>query len=146
MSVLLIDIGNTRIKWQTRQRGEILAEGHVDKNKAPHYAWPDSIDEVAVSSVSTNEELRELFNARYGNRLRWIAHPVEGRAGFHHCYAEPKRLGVDRWLAMLGARARRRPQRHRQRPALTTGRVQPRWPRRQLALARALTSRQAEAP
>ena len=105
MSVLLIDIGNTRIKWQTRQQGEILAEGHVDKDKAPHYAWPDGIGEVAVSSVSTNEELHELFGARYGDRLRWIAHPVEGHAGFHHCYADPKRLGVDRWLAMLGARA-----------------------------------------
>ena len=105
MSVLLIDIGNTRIKWQTRRQGQILAEGHVDKDKAPHYAWPDEVDEVAVSSVSTNEELHELFDARYGHRLRWIAHPVEGHAGFHHCYTDPKRLGVDRWLAMLGARA-----------------------------------------
>ena len=84
VSVLLIDIGNTRIKWQTRQRGRSSRKGIPIKTR-PHYARPDSIDEVAVSSVSTNKELRELFSARYGNCLRWIVHPVEGHAGFHHC-------------------------------------------------------------
>jgi len=104
VSVLLIDIGNTRIKWQRKENSALVSEGSVDKDKAPHYAWPDQVKEVIVSSVSTNAELHSLFDLRYGERLRWLAQPVSDHPGFRHCYAEPARLGVDRWLAMLGAR------------------------------------------
>ena len=104
MSVLLIDIGNTRLKWKRIIQDKESQSGTLLKSEVPHYQWPDDIEDVVVASVSTNDELRALFQQKYGASLKWLSEPDVGFEGFHHCYPDPQRLGVDRWLAMLGAR------------------------------------------
>jgi len=104
VSVLLVDIGNTRIKWQLRKAGGIVKESALLKDNAAHFSWPQNVQGVLVSSVSTNAELQELMQQLYGGRLHWLATPMREHDAFIHCYPQPERLGVDRWLAMLGAR------------------------------------------
>ena len=104
MSVLLIDIGNSRLKWQLRNDHGDCQSGAVDKDNAARFAWPAGPEQVLVASVRDNTELHQLFSDLYGPRLHWLSAPVPEYPDFQHCYPLPQRLGVDRWLAMLGAR------------------------------------------
>jgi len=104
VSVLLVDIGNTRIKWQWRASGQETKTAYVDKDNAARFAWPVEPERVVVASVQENASLHELFEGLYGERLRWLGTPVYDYEHFRHCYPDPARLGVDRWLAMIGGR------------------------------------------
>lgn len=102
VSVLLIDAGNTRCKWQLRAAGQILEEGAAAYAALPA-DWPEA-DRVVVACVAGQPDLQDRLRQRYGERLYWLSEPLAGYPHFHHCYPQPQRLGVDRWLAMLGAR------------------------------------------
>lgn len=104
VSVLLIDIGNSRLKWQLRTGHGESQSGAVDKDNAARFAWPVGPEQVLVASVRENAELQQLFSDLYGARLHWLSAPLPQYTEFRHCYPQPQRLGVDRWLAMLGAR------------------------------------------
>lgn len=112
MSVLLVDIGNTRLKWRHIVEGKEPDFGTLSKPEVLRFNWPDEVTHVAVASVSANEELLALLQAKYDERLRWLSEPELDFEGFRHCYPDPRRLGVDRWLAMLGVRA------HTMQPAM----------------------------
>lgn len=106
VSVLLIDAGNSRIKWQYRRGGIVLSHGvvaHTELNAADN-PFPAECDWVLVASVRDNIDLHHYLHMRYGARLHWLAQPVSHYPEFKHCYPQPSRLGVDRWLAMLGGR------------------------------------------
>ncbi len=102
VSVLLIDAGNTRLKWQLRHAGVIQAAG-ASAYDALSDSWPDAA-RVLVASVGEHTALREALQHRFGERLHWLSQPLPGYPDFHHCYPQPQRLGVDRWLGLLGAR------------------------------------------
>ena len=105
MSVLLVDVGNSRLKWQLRNEGNTRSEHQcllADVTSAP---WPEEVAQVLVASVREHKELHQFLQIIYGQRLIWLAHPPQGDQRIQHCYPDPARLGVDRWLAMLGARA-----------------------------------------
>lgn len=111
MYVLLIDAGNTRIKWRLLQQGKNHSQGVVEHSALPHWPAADTLTEVVVASVIEQPTLQHQLELLYGtektgsvDKLRWLHHPLPSFAGFQHCYAHPERLGVDRWLAMLGAR------------------------------------------
>lgn len=110
MSALLIDAGNTRIKWRYRD-----SDGRVQRGACLHgdigtVDWSLMLadigsDLVMVASVNDNEALRCHLARQSSAQLRWIGEPLVSEAvEFRHCYPEPGRLGVDRWLAMLGGR------------------------------------------
>lgn len=108
MSVLLIDIGNTRGKWRLRHQ-EMTHRGSFNLSDDGD-CWfqslpcpPEKIDQCIISSVVVNPDLKQALNRFWGACVRWVEQP--GQADFfHHCYSDPGRLGVDRWLAMIGAR------------------------------------------
>lgn len=106
MSVLLVDIGNTRIKYLLPSNADSQTE-FVPRESLAGYSWPTGISKVLVASVQDDQKLHSYFEQAFGDRLVWLAHPLTHShtrsIGFKHCYADPKRLGVDRWLAMLGA-------------------------------------------
>ncbi|MAY15856.1 MAG: type III pantothenate kinase [Oceanospirillaceae bacterium] len=111
VSVLLIDAGNSRIKWQWRNAGVVQAHGGVAHTDLAQMSdaevgrlFPAQCDRVVVASVRDNSGLHQSLDAHYGARLHWLAQPVSNYPEFVHCYPDPARLGVDRWLAMLGAR------------------------------------------
>ncbi len=114
MILLLIDVGNTRVKW-TR-----LADGRMGKQHAvPHTTWedrklarrvigrgwadPDS--RILVSSVASddvNARLRSAAVAAGAPEPEFVA-VTRSAAGVTTDYLEPWRLGVDRFLAAIGA-------------------------------------------
>jgi type III pantothenate kinase len=108
---LLVDIGNTRIKWATLLEGELVRRGgalHRDSLDAGLAAlaaeWPQRGHVVAsnVAGERMAERLRALAAARPGSSLELVATAAE-RFGVRCAYAEPSRLGVDRWVAVLAA-------------------------------------------
>lgn len=106
--VLQLDLGNSRLKWRLMAAGEVLARGAADAAAAAWAELPAAPAAVQVASVA--DEAAELALAA-GIREQWSIEPwfarTSARAGsLVNSYAEPERMGVDRWLAMLGARAR----------------------------------------
>ncbi len=103
---LLIDVGNTRIKWLLHE----AMEGHFGK------ACYGSLEElniylnqliveditVLVSAVNQSEELAELLNS-FSFCSVIYAKSSSNQAGLVNSYLQPERMGVDRWLAMIAA-------------------------------------------
>jgi type III pantothenate kinase len=113
---LLLDLGNTRLKWawldgeRLAHRGAIThgADGWLDQLAAiwrlpppPGRAWL-----AVVASEPSAAAVAGLVHATWpGCALQRIESPAAA-GGVVNAYPEPSRLGVDRFLAMLGARAR----------------------------------------
>lgn len=104
--ILQIDIGNTRIKWRLRDQGRTLDAGvsaHGD------YRWltGHGIRRVWVSSVvvAESERLTEML-AKSGLPAPEFALSQPSLGEVVNGYRQPHTLGVDRWLALLGARQR----------------------------------------
>ena len=103
VSVLLIDLGNTRLKWQLRNASRIAANGVSAYDDGLTENLPDA-DKVLVASVRERADIKSALEYRYGKRLHWLGETPAQVTLIAHCYSQPSRLGVDRWLAMLGAR------------------------------------------
>lgn len=113
---LLVDIGNTRIKWAWLHGDELLDPGamaHAGMEPgqlAARMTGGRVADEVRLSSVA-GAQLTAALVAALG-RVSGV--PVReirtGRvaAGVRNGYTEPRQLGVDRWLVMLAAYSRLR--------------------------------------
>jgi type III pantothenate kinase len=107
VSVLLLDAGNTRVKWRLRNTSGVIFRGGCAHTGLNVQDWAELVsraDRVLVASVTDNSGLRALIEPLAGDRLYWVNQPLTEIPGFYHCYPHPERLGVDRWLAMLGAR------------------------------------------
>lgn len=112
MSVV-IDIGNARIKWaQVGGDGRLAALGHAlhlhesdDAFGALAAALPERTDRVVVANVAGShlaERITQLVRARYGIEPELVATRAEEH-GVRCAYADPSRLGVDRWVAVIAA-------------------------------------------
>ena len=111
MAVLLVDIGNTRIKWAPLH-GARLGRSQA----AVHSAWSSATDarrlcgrrahplSVWVTSVAAPSVNRALAAAarRAGIAATFVAVPRSG-GGVKVGYLEPWRLGSDRFVAAVGA-------------------------------------------
>ena len=112
MYALLIDAGNTRIKWRLLKEGQCQSEGILtgtlmdDLTSKTLLGWPpvEMVKQVLVASVIEQPVLQQLLADLYSKKVRWLHHPLASTESFRHCYIRPERLGVDRWLALLGAR------------------------------------------
>lgn len=109
--MLLVDIGNTRVKWAGCAGGELepqQAAAHRDWSVAD---WQRtlfdgrSIDRVVVASVAgetCNALLAEAARNRGVAEVRFIA-STAAAGGVRNAYPDPRLLGVDRWVAVIGA-------------------------------------------
>lgn len=112
--LLLIDIGNTRIKW-ARLEGQTLGA----QSAAIHAAWTrdDFIntilrtsaraDRVLVSNVG-GVKIGELVRAALADTWNVAAEFAKSTAqagDVRTGYSDPAKLGVDRWLAVIAAHA-----------------------------------------
>ena len=111
---LLFDVGNSRLKWGVLERGRIARTGtttHATLQESGFSALttrlPRNVDQILVSNVA---------GASFATRLAGIigihcdtdihfAHAEKSAYGVTNGYKQPRRLGVDRWVAMIGARA-----------------------------------------
>jgi type III pantothenate kinase len=109
MTVLLLDVGNSRLKWATASGTQLEAGGAVAHDGNPAAAVsalaPARADAVWIANVTgpaLAAPLAVALAARYSVTPRFAAVQAE-YAGLRAAYAEPQRLGVDRWLALLAA-------------------------------------------
>lgn len=108
--ILCIDSGNTRIKWGLRE-GDIwraqgaLAQAEIEKlsgvlgNLPP----PQRIMLANVAGAAVGEAIAAAL-APWRERIHCVRAEAR-RGGVGNGYAQPERLGVDRWCALIGARA-----------------------------------------
>ena len=113
MSRLLLDLGNTRLKWALRQDDGWRANGAVAWNEdvagTLAAAWAGQATPSAMFGASVVDAPREALVAAcvdraFGREPIWLRTPAAA-CGVRNAYAEPQRLGVDRFLAMVAARA-----------------------------------------
>lgn len=100
MAELLLDIGNTRTKAVLHQQGVLsLLPDHLAATLAMY-----DISAVYCASVASDERICNVQHETGLQDISWqIVHSEPEKAGLRNRYIEPKLLGVDRWLAMLGA-------------------------------------------
>ncbi|MCB2428321.1 type III pantothenate kinase [Methylophaga pinxianii] len=111
--ILLVDIGNSQIKWATIQ-SKVLAESqHFSRPKtgvkaALNKAWKplDGIEAVFVSNVAGDKVATQLSE---WVEKQWKLTPIfvqseKRRFGVTNAYEQPETLGVDRWLAIVAGR------------------------------------------
>lgn len=107
--ILCIDSGNTRIKWGLRDGDQWLSEGALLQSdigqlgaRLKNLPAPERIMVANVAGAVAAGAIERTF-ARWHQRLSFVASAAEG-GGVTNGYAEPGRLGVDRWCALVGAR------------------------------------------
>lgn len=116
MPFLAIDVGNTRLKWALygapRPGAEVIVQGAVFLEAIDDLAerqWqglpaPSSV----LGSVVAGEGIRRRTEAQleiWDVEPRWVVSSASA-CGVTNGYDHPNRLGVDRWVALIGARQR----------------------------------------
>ena len=105
--ILEIDAGNTRLKWRCRGASTTAARVADSVSAISAELEGSRIERVHIASVRVPQFLEQLAAE---SEQAFAAEVTVARVS-SHCsglrinYADPSRLGVDRWLAMLAARA-----------------------------------------
>jgi type III pantothenate kinase len=118
MNLLLLDVGNSRIKWaalrQSYRRGADFAVQGVMELKALRASiasWsrlfqvtgkPDTIYTCNVAGAAMERQIRAA-STHAGAGSPHFARSAAAAAGVRNAYPEPWRLGVDRWVQLIGA-------------------------------------------
>ncbi len=107
---LLIDVGNSRIKWAYAHKGRLECHGSAEhKENIPAEAasaWlnaspPEHVIAANVAGAGYAKQLSAWVQRQWQLRVDFITlDPFR----LELAYAEPERLGVDRWLALVAAR------------------------------------------
>jgi type III pantothenate kinase len=116
MSFLAVDIGNTRLKWALYEKplpgATMVAHGAVFLEAIDGLAEGAWRDLPAPSSMLGSVVAGEGVRRRTEEQLelwdvepRWVVSSAEA-CGVVNGYDHPIRLGVDRWVALIGARHR----------------------------------------
>jgi type III pantothenate kinase len=109
--LLLIDAGNTRIKWALAgdnaalgQWSDAGAVAHSELNHLPA-RWQDQpITRAIVANVAGLKVRDQLQLMLATTAITWFA-SVPELAGMRNAYRNPSQLGCDRFAAAIGARA-----------------------------------------
>ncbi|HET7649987.1 MAG TPA: type III pantothenate kinase [Gammaproteobacteria bacterium] len=109
---LLVDVGNSRIKWAFLEKGTLGQFGDVthDGYKLDDVlaaAWhtvpkPSAVMVSNVAGPMANHIINELARNLFDVAPAYAVSSAQA-AGVTSGYRDPARLGVDRWLALIGA-------------------------------------------
>ena len=110
--ILLMDIGNTRIKWGVLENkalsgiGSLLTPHLRDFDLTPLFmSLPSDVKSIVASCVLSKEtqiKLTESFSDHFELAIQFIK-PKNRFSGLTNGYTNPSKLGTDRWAAMIGA-------------------------------------------
>lgn len=110
--MLLVDVGNTTVKWGLYEAGEFIAADwivHRDYNLTEQLTrfWTSlhPPDEVCIANVA-GEQMANALSA--WTRQQWSLIPrfvstTDEACGVKNAYPVAEDLGVDRWAALIGA-------------------------------------------
>lgn len=108
--ILLIDNGNSRLKWALASDSHgIERSGALAGGEPPETVLTDQVDRIVIASVRGGKHYDRLVDwaeTVQPGKVTCLQTPAQ-RHGLVNAYVDPGRLGVDRWLAMLGAWRRR---------------------------------------
>ena len=110
--ILLLDIGNSRVKWGLLERNELLpggtaAHAGADLRAVLDGAWaklarPERVLTCNVAGADCAQWLTDWIRAAWDMTPEFIV-PQQQACGVTNAYVEPQRLGADRWAALLAA-------------------------------------------
>ncbi len=104
--ILDLDLGNSFIKWRCASGNGLIANRNIDAQSLTRY-WsglaPQRVRMGSVAGDDVEAVLRRWVLAHWGLAIEQAKTQSECR-GLINSYADPRRMGVDRWLAMLAAR------------------------------------------
>ena len=111
---LLVDVGNSRVKWQlveesqVRQRGALQHEGRKDPVSWGEQLWSTLVrpNQVVIANVTgrdVDQALDAWITQRWALKAQFVV-SEQRNYGITNGYDVPHKLGVDRWVAMIGAR------------------------------------------
>jgi type III pantothenate kinase len=111
---LLIDLGNTRLKWALATPGALHTRGalvHAGAGVAHalEHAWAElpAVTHSYVASVAPlaiDMDIESFAQQRFGVVPDFVRSPAVA-LGIRNAYAEPQRLGVDRFLGLAAVHA-----------------------------------------
>jgi len=108
MKILLIDAGNSRIKWATVESGLWLQQNVLENAHAPalNVAFSElpPPDRILVSNVA-GEKMAQLLTtacAAWHCPIEFIVAQIT-QCGVRNSYDHPAQLGSDRWAALIAA-------------------------------------------
>lgn len=114
--ILLIDLGNTRLKWATCDAGPAQPGGvfaHVGKPLATDLRseWaslprPKKVLVASVVAPTREDELDACVRERFHIGADFLRSPAAA-LGVRNAYPEPARLGIDRFLGLAALHAQR---------------------------------------
>jgi type III pantothenate kinase len=117
VSFLAIDIGNTRLKWALyddpaapdavpARQGAVFLEtiDHLAETDWAGVPAPSRMLGCFVAGEAVRRRVEEQMEV-WEVEPRWVV-PSAAQAGVVNGYEHPHRLGADRWVALIGARAR----------------------------------------
>ena len=103
---LLLDAGNTRLKWAMVEAGQWRAQGSMPYSDMSGLATliENGIDCYIASVAQTqHEDLMHSLLAPFAITAKWLA--AEARfLDVTNGYSHPQQLGVDRWMGLIAAR------------------------------------------
>jgi type III pantothenate kinase len=113
-TALLFDVGNTRLKWGLLEDGHLTKTGTVAHAKLRESGFsaltarlPRQVDCVLASNVAGQSFATRLAGVIgiHCKQDMHFAHAEKSGFGVTNSYRRPRRIGVDRWVALIGARA-----------------------------------------
>lgn len=109
---LLLDIGNTRVKWATLENGAYSHHGqfvhreragfNLDRLRQQVVAKPSAVLAANVAGSALAGALEHTVNDAWGIGVEY-ATTQQAAAGVRAGYRDIGQLGVDRWLAIVAA-------------------------------------------
>lgn len=119
MSLLAIDVGNTRLKWalhaaadpgsEPQAQGVVFLE-HIEQLAERDWAGlptPAAMIGCCVAGDTVRRRVQDQLELWDNLPPRWVV-PALREAGVSNGYDHPARLGSDRWVALIGAHWRQR--------------------------------------
>jgi type III pantothenate kinase len=103
---LLIDVGNSRIKWALikQEFDSAVSTQYGSLAELASYIKTTDVQSTTVLLAAVNQtaDLTTLLDSMGFKRII-VARSLAKQAGISNSYDQPERMGVDRWLAMIAA-------------------------------------------
>ena len=106
--MLLIDVGNSRVKWAWIESGAWSRQGAVENAQVEilretfnDFAAPEKIIASNVAGEKMAQQLQAICD-NWSGRIEFIAARNE-QCGVRNLYQTPEQLGSDRWAALIAA-------------------------------------------
>lgn len=108
--ILVVDIGNTRIKWACVSGRRLIDPGEAVHKRIPGAALeslaeaapgrPDRVVAVDVAGEDFVSAFTEMVKRRWDRVPEFVTTEHQGH-GVRCAYSDPSRMGADRWVALI---------------------------------------------